>query len=297
MPPARSKQQRQWAMLCAVPNQRVLIQQSFLAGVNATQAVSALAFGRHTHDQFGIGVIRAGAQRSASGRGPVEAVAGQVITVNPGEVHDGAPLGGPRAWRMLYLDPGLMKRAAEEAGLPGPGVLALAQPVIQDPVLAARLLRAHSLATNPAADPLAREGALIDMLEQALRGHASRRAPQAVSGPIARARKRIEDQPGAALTLFALAAEVGLTRFQLLHGFRRDLGMPPHAFRVTQRVQRARVLIQQGQALAEVAAALGFADQSHMNRAFLRVTGATPGAWAAARSRHFVQAPHACQVP
>ncbi|WP_375781517.1 AraC family ligand binding domain-containing protein [Roseococcus suduntuyensis] len=30
---------------------------------------------------------------SSSGRGPVEAGPGDVITVNPGEVHDGAPIG------------------------------------------------------------------------------------------------------------------------------------------------------------------------------------------------------------
>lgn len=45
------------------------------------------------HDQFGIGLVERGAQKSLSGRGMVEAEAGHVITVNPGEVHDGIPLG------------------------------------------------------------------------------------------------------------------------------------------------------------------------------------------------------------
>ncbi len=73
-----------------------------LAGTVAIEATSARAFGRHSHDTYGFGVIDGGAQRSSSGRGPVEAGAGDVITVNPGEVHDGAPIGcGPRTWRML----------------------------------------------------------------------------------------------------------------------------------------------------------------------------------------------------
>ena len=33
------------------------------------------------HDQYGIGVIMRGAQKSASGRGTVEAQAGDIITV------------------------------------------------------------------------------------------------------------------------------------------------------------------------------------------------------------------------
>ncbi len=38
----------------------------------------------------------------------VDASAGQIIMVNPGEMHDGVPLNGPRSWQMLYLDPQLV---------------------------------------------------------------------------------------------------------------------------------------------------------------------------------------------
>jgi AraC-like DNA-binding protein len=46
------------------------------------------------------------------------------------------------------------------------------------------------------------------------------------------------------------------------------------------RVHRARDLILRGVALAETAAAVGFADQAHMSRAFRRTLGYTPGALA-----------------
>lgn len=73
-----------------------------LPGVDAVAAETRHAFGRHTHEQFGIGVMDRGAQVSASGRGQVKAAQGDLITVNPGEVHDGAPLvDAPRSWRML----------------------------------------------------------------------------------------------------------------------------------------------------------------------------------------------------
>lgn len=53
-------------------------------------------FPRHSHDHFGIGVISQGAQRSWSLLGQVEAGPGDVIIVNPGEVHDGMPLQGAK---------------------------------------------------------------------------------------------------------------------------------------------------------------------------------------------------------
>lgn len=88
-----------------------------MSGVEATVADSSMTFSRHTHDQFGIGLMERGGHRSSSGRGTVEAWPGDVITVNSGEVHDGAPIdSAPRAWRMLYLEPAVIADAAEDIG-------------------------------------------------------------------------------------------------------------------------------------------------------------------------------------
>ena len=75
-------------------------------GIEAMVADTTCTFARHFHEDFGIGLIHRGAQKSMSGRGLIEAGPGDVITVNPGEVHDGAPLNDAgRGWRMLYLPP------------------------------------------------------------------------------------------------------------------------------------------------------------------------------------------------
>jgi AraC-like DNA-binding protein len=48
---------------------------------------------------------------------------------------------------------------------------------------------------------------------------------------------------------------------------------------VLRRLDRARALIRAGVSLAEVAAASGFADQSHLTRQFRRAYGLSPGRW------------------
>ena len=77
-----------------------------LLGVDAISLKSARNFPRHSHDQFGIGVIHAGGHRSWSDIGWVEARSGDIIMVNPGEMHDGRCLDQkPRSWKMLYFEP------------------------------------------------------------------------------------------------------------------------------------------------------------------------------------------------
>jgi AraC-like DNA-binding protein len=92
----------------------------------------------------------------------------------------------------------------------------------------------------------------------------------------------IDDAPAAAVSLAELAGVAGLSRFQLVRQFARATGLTPHAYLIQRRIEAARVLLARGSALADAAAASGFADQSHMTRIFIRTYGITPGAYAAA---------------
>lgn len=258
---------------------RFLRRPSALAGIEAVEASSRHGFPRHTHDRFGIGLVLAGAQRSASGRGMVEAGAGDVITVNPGEVHDGVPLGDrARHWTMLYLDPAVVARAAGDIAEGGGGAAEFADPVVADRRLAARFAALFGSLTG-AHGGQAGEERLLGLLSGllALRPPAHAGVPAAIS----RVRERIDADPAAPHTLSDLAAEVGLGRYRLLRGFSRATGLTPHAYVLQRRLQRARRLIGAGMGLAEAAQAAGFSDQSHMTRLFSRTYGLTPGAYAA----------------
>lgn len=77
------------------------------------------------------------------------------------------------------------------------------------------------------------------------------------------------------------ATRAGLSRESFSRRFRRDHGMPPHAFQVMARLNNARDMLRLGLPIAAVAADTGFADQSHLGRCFRRFFGVTPGAYRA----------------
>ena len=127
---------------------------------------------------------------------------------------------------------------------------------------------------------LEQEGLLAAFLEAASDESGQALAATPVTPPVARARKFIEDRLADDVRLEHLEAEVGLSRFYLVRRFRAEVGMPPHAFQLALRLDRARVLVASGMPLADVASRCGFTDQSHLTRHFRRATGVAPGAYA-----------------
>nr|WP_281423864.1 helix-turn-helix transcriptional regulator [Mesorhizobium silamurunense] len=69
---------------------------------------------------------------------------------------------------------------------------------------------------------------------------------------------------------------------QVIRDFHRAAGMTPGQYLRDRRIRAASTLIKTDMPLAEIAAATGFADQSHLTRVFKTIKGLSPGAWRAA---------------
>ena len=241
-----------------------------LPGVDALDITSERRFPRHAHDQFGIGVIRSGGHASWSGVGPVGAGPGDVIAVNPEEMHDGAPIRRVRAWRMIYVDPATVAR------LVGTGAAACEIPFAAStaPALARSVLDATNALRE--GDAAAAEEALTGLLGDLMRP--SRTAgDRVISAGTIRALERIHDCPDAPPNLDEVAAIMGMERTGALRRFRREVGATPHDYAMQLRLRLARRALSQGEVPAAVAAGLGVADQSHLTRAFARQFAMTPG--------------------
>jgi AraC family transcriptional regulator len=75
------------------------------------------------------------------------------------------------------------------------------------------------------------------------------------------------------ISVDALAKLVGFSAPHFTRAFRHSAGLPPHTY-VLRRLERAELMLRNTQLpLWEIAAAMGFADQSHLTRHFHRLTG------------------------
>ncbi len=263
----------------SVPVHHVQLLSAPLEGVHGVVMLSARTFGRHWHDSYGFGVMDEGGHRSASGRGQVEALAGHVVTSNPGEVHDGTPLGQePRRWRMVHITQAAM------ISLVGQTNQEFTRPVLDDPrlhqLIGQFLYRWHAFPDIGDAtwQPLWEE-AITQTCGQLLQAHGNCPTVQATQTGLGLVRECLLDQLHTPPSLADLAQLSGLSRFQLVRQFSKAHGLPPFAWLLQHRLRLARQLITSGMALGEAAVVSGFADQSHLHRHFVRCFGFTPGQW------------------
>lgn len=242
-------------------------------------------YGRHTHQGYAIGVVEVGVEEWHCRGETHRAGPGEIVFVNPGEVHDGHA-GVPEGWayRMVYPSVETVSDVAAELGWPA-GTPYFPDSVVPDPVSAEALRAAHRVAEG--GDALAASSSGRTAIATLLRRNAAPRPATTpgeamrVPAAVATAREilhaRLENPP----SLEDLAAQVGAGPFVLLRAFRTATGLPPHAYLNQVRVRRARALLDGGTAPGDVAAVVGFADQAHLNRHFKRIVGVPPGSYLA----------------
>jgi AraC family transcriptional regulator len=100
-------------------------------------------------------------------------------------------------------------------------------------------------------------------------------------GALKRVRTYIDDHIGERISLDELAREAGVSRFHFARQFRLSTGESPMGYVRRVRVERSKSILQgRNSSIAEVAARLGFSDQSHFTRIFGRLVGVSPGNFA-----------------
>jgi AraC family transcriptional regulator len=141
------------------------------------------------------------------------------------------------------------------------------------------------MTTGGLAGPLAAES-LANVLGVQLIRHvlAPHRVVRGRDGALPQARLRaivefIEEHLNPSPTLEQIAAVARLSPYHFARQFKQATGMPPHQFVIARRIERAREVLQAGseQSLAEIAAGVGFSDQSQFCHHFKRLVGVTPG--------------------
>lgn len=188
---------------------------------------------------------------------------------------------------MLALEPAFLDRVAERVFELDPSTLELQAVERQrDPVIThiAGVLSREALAGDAGSRLLAES--LANQLGVHLIRHYTNGSPELVAEPpvlppraVTRAIDFINLNYAHDISLSEIAESAHLSPFHVARLFKRTTGLSPHQYLVQVRVNSARSLLTAGagaRSLAEIALAVGFADQSHLTRHFKRVLGVTP---------------------
>ena len=239
------------------------------------------AYDPHWHDSFLVGVTEQGVQQFNCRRVRHRSTPGQVFLLEPGDIHDGlAPTEEGFTYSTLYLQPAWLDQQLRSLfeHTPGDSLPSFADTLCHDE----RLARATALAFCTVHDRdlrIVRQTAMDDLLACLTRHmHWRRRINPDPRLPLSaqRARDYLHAHLERDVGLEDLAQACGIDRFRLTRAFKAAFGIAPHAYLIQLRLAQARRLLAQGQTPADVAVALGFADQSHLGRWFRRAYRLTP---------------------
>jgi len=86
----------------------------------------------------------------------------------------------------------------------------------------------------------------------------------------------MREHPERTYPLEKMSESLGFSTSNLLVRFKRLTGLPPHAFLLERRIDRAKKMLAEGKPVAVVAHQLGFSSSQHFSNHFKAVTGSSP---------------------
>jgi AraC-like DNA-binding protein len=235
-------------------------------------------FAPHSHDALVIAVTEEGGSEVKS-RGVVQrATQGTLFVFNPDEPHAGW-MGWSNLWRYrsFYLTQSALDMV--RAGLGIERIPYFTSNLFTDADLIKGFACLHR-ALERNADALQEEELLLASFGKLFERHGSK--PHGLEDAphdrqlLGRVVELMRQSYTETLPLETLAAEIGLTKFQLIGLFNRGTGLSPHAYLTQLRLRAACRSLKDGASLATAASDAGFYDQSAMTRHFKRAYGITP---------------------
>jgi AraC-like DNA-binding protein len=231
---------------------------------------------------FGFATLRTWKGHVDYRRQRLAAGPGHVFCGEPGEVVCATSRGGSGSFDVIEVTPSAFEAHCQAEGLrtsPHFGSV-----VVKGMLQLERALAARQAALTSGASSLELESCLAMLVNAALHDVAETvprpRIRLPTSTAIERLREVLHSSEGSRVRLFEFARDNGVSQFQLLRGFKRRYGLPPHAYEVTIRIERARDMIRDGASVSEAAAFFNFVDQSHFARHFRRIWRVSPGDYA-----------------
>jgi len=181
----------------------------------------------------------------------------------------------------MYVRPEYLQALASEAGGKS-GMPFFGEPIILDD----RLILSFADLCGTLSQPvpcLEKTSLMRETFLRLISRRAERRPPEQKAyrarASVERVREYLTENFVEAVTLAELAKIADLTPNHLCSAFRKEIGVPPHAYQTQMRLTKAKSLLAAGMSIGEAAAETGFVDQSHLTHQFQRFFGVTPGSY------------------
>ena len=239
-----------------------------------------VTYTRHAHEHFSIGAVTRGCSYYHYGAETFQISAGTVVLMNPGDVHACNPIDNQHwSYQMLYIATPWLTDLQYQLGFStDQGFRPFNTPYTRDTVLYHGLLELYGILVDEHAEHLHKQSALVSYFSEVQQRLNPASSPlREVNHKLERAAEYIRAHCTDAVKLEDICLAAELSPSYLIRAFKQYYGLTPHAFLVNQRIQFARTQLRDGELIANVALAAGFADQAHFQRAFKQHFAATPG--------------------
>ncbi|RXK00288.1 AraC family transcriptional regulator [Arcobacter sp. CECT 8986] len=233
-------------------------------------------FSKHFHNTYTVGLTHDGIFKSINRNSASLSYKNSTRVINPGEVHSG----NSNSWKYTNFYPTieLMSEIYEQIYFEKK-IPEFSSHIINDITLYSFLSKFFvSVYSN--SNKMQIEITLIEALSYLIKNYMSKNKDYE---PIFNNMKTIKnsidfimDNLDTNITLDELAMSVNLSKYHFLRVFKNSIGLTPHQFILSQRLEKAKDFIAKGISLNETAFYVGFSDQSHFIRNFKKIYGYVP---------------------
>jgi AraC-like DNA-binding protein len=223
----------------------------------------------HRHLSYSLGIVVNGSRQLIIGKSRLLIASGDVFMINSNQPHAIEPTMDPQHnYLIVSMDAGWL---ADQLRCPQPQFYT----VIESDLIRKELSVLFDLiiAGNTEFD----EGSFVGSLIKELSYMANEKNDQLIwDERIQRAGELLNRRFSENLRLDSIARNSFLSPFHFARLFKKQTGMAPHQYLLDNRLRYARKLLEEQQAVADVAIMSGFYDASHFIRHFSKFYGVTP---------------------
>jgi AraC-like DNA-binding protein len=235
---------------------------------------SKLAYKKHSHQQLSLGYIAKGETLTLYKDQQWQLRQGDLILIEPEQIHNCNPVEGQgRSYCMLYLDKQWCLQQLSRLYAQPINHFNCEQVVFSDESIITNMTLLMQSTENNLHQKWLIEKIAMDVLSAYCTIN-----PQVtpLSSSVINIRKRLLDNIEKPDCLATIASKFSLSQETIIRTFKKQLGISPKAYLNNVRIEKSKLLLQQGDSIIDVALQLGFNDQSHFHKTFKNYSAMTP---------------------